>query len=258
MDSFAPNPSTPALLVFTLGERRESHRRRLLPRRWSALEERLHRTCLEAALEAGRDAGCRLRVSSPMDCELPPDAVHRPQQGRTFGDRLRGALAETFATSNGPIALVGSDIPGLSASHLQRSFQLLEDDKDQVVIGPSPDGGFYLLAAARPLDGALAEVRWCRRDTLRSLRQALARRGRRVVLLEALTDLDHRADLEHWLAACRQNLPWRNTSWHRLTAELHALLVGLCRPLAPSSKAASPDPSFARPLLRGPPQPASV
>jgi len=254
MDHLAPNSAVPALLVFTLGESHESRRRRLLPASWSALEQRLHRACLETALDAGRAAGCRLQVSSPVDCGLPTDVAHRPQQGRSFGTRLRHALGEAFAATQGPVALVGSDVPGLSAGHLRRSFELLEKNPEQVVIGPSPDGGFYLLASAKPLDEALAEVRWCCRDTLHSLRRALERRGRPVVLLPVLGDLDHRIDLEQWLAAHHRD----KGPWHRLVTMLSTLLLLLCRPLEDLPTARPLAPSFARPQERGPPLPATT
>jgi hypothetical protein len=241
--------AVPELVVFTLGERRESRRRRLLPMRWHSLEERLHRACLESALAAGREAGCRLRVCSPEDFHPPAGVEHRPQAEGGFGERLRLALAQAFDAAQGPVAVVGSDVPGLTARPLRRAFRLLAEDSDRVVIGPSPDGGFYLLASARPLDGALGEVRWCCGQTLESLRLALARRGREVVLLEPLQDLDHRPALELWLAA---GGPPRLADLLRV---LHGVLAALRRPLPnrPTFPVAGPRLDFRAP--RGPPLP---
>jgi uncharacterized protein len=229
-----PAPASPTLLVFTLGDERESRRRRLLPAAQGELERRLHRACLDAALDAGRAAGCRLAVSSPSQVAVPADVRRHRQRGGSFGLRLRNAFGGALAAGGGAVVLVGTDVPGLAAEHVRRALAALAGDPEQVVLGPSPDGGFYLLAAARPIDGALAAARWCCRRTLRSLARALRRQGRRVVLLPPLLDLDRRADLERWLAAsARRGRGAGETAlaalWRRLVDQLVELLAEIRR-----------------------------
>ncbi|MEE8524327.1 MAG: DUF2064 domain-containing protein [Thermoanaerobaculia bacterium] len=249
-----PAASPPTLLVFTLGDERESRRRQLLPAAHGAIERRLHRACLDAALAAGRDAGCRLAVSSPSEVEVPADVRRHRQRGRSFGRRLRNAFADTLTRGGGPVVLVGTDVPGLEPEHVRRAVTALEEDPERVVLGPSPDGGFYLLAAARPLDDALAAARWCCQRTLRSLTRALRRQGRRVVLLPALEDLDRRADLERWLASSS------SSRWSRLAAAWRSLIERLVEILAEIRRSVIFAPELClRPLaarippLRGPP-----
>lgn len=213
---------SPTLLVFTLGSACEARRRHLLPAGLRTMEERLHRICLDTTLEAGRAVGCRLEVSGPCGLDLPADVTLRKQTGRDFGVRLARAVAETWALRSGPMVLVGSDVPDLGAKHVRQALDLIEDDADRVVIGPSPDGGFYLLASARPLDSALASVAWRSRATLDSLRRALRREGREVVLLEPLADLDRPADLERWLAERRSAPP---KALHEIRTLLSALFT---------------------------------
>jgi glycosyltransferase A (GT-A) superfamily protein (DUF2064 family) len=203
-----PEPQqTPTLLVFTLGPDAESRRHRLLPERWRGAEVRFRRSCLDRVMEAGHRAGFRVEVSSPRSPEAlgvaPGTAVdHRPQRGGSFGGRLDRALAECLEQHGGPVVVVGTDVPGLAARHLEQALARLGDDPDRVVVGPSPDGGFYLLAARRPIDGLGSAVHWCCGRTLETLLEALTGAGRPVVLLEPLTDLDRPADLERWLAGC--------------------------------------------------------
>lgn len=234
-------PQQPTLLIFTLGPHRESGRRRLLPGRWRTLEDSLHRRGLEAALAAGRACGCRIEVAAPRRLDLPEDVLQAPQRGRGFAARLRSAVAAARSRSTGPLLVVGTDCPDLSAAHLADALERLRRDPGGVVLGPARDGGFYLLAADGPLDDELAEVRWCRSDTLATLLAALRRRGRRADLLEPLRDLDRTADLELWLArggpAAR---PWRE-----LRRRLLALFARLRRPL-PLSGPARPLPARVR------------
>lgn len=151
------------------------------------------------------------------------------QVGRTFGERLRHALsAARGASGDAPVLVVGSDVPELGPEHLRRALELLDEDADRVVIGPSPDGGFYLLASRKPVEHLLPRVRWRRRDALASLLQALARAGRPVALLPALADIDRRTDLEDWLSAPGDPAG----PWFDLRGFLRSILAVLRRPEA--------------------------
>lgn len=220
----------PRLLVFTLGERQESRRRRLLPVAHRGEECRLHRACLDQALEAGRQASFDLEVASPSPLGgLAPDIIPRHQTRGTFAQRITAVLRRAFARSGRPLVLVGSDVPGLQAEHLQQTRAALASDPRRVVVGPSPDGGFYLLAATQPLGSVLDQIRWRCRGTLSSLRRALKRAGRPLTLLAPLTDLDQRSDLECWLAeqGLRRSSP--GAVWAQLTRLLLRLLAALRR-----------------------------
>ncbi|MGD2115787.1 MAG: DUF2064 domain-containing protein [Acidobacteriota bacterium] len=233
----SPRPPRATLLVFTLGPEAEVRRRQLLPTPLGDREAALHRACLEEALAAGRGAGCRLEVSSPPGSRLealPPDAAGVAQRGECFGERFAHAFDAAAARSSVPVVAVGTDTPGLREEHVTRAVALLrEGGDDRVVIGPSPDGGFYLLAANRPLGDLLTGVRWCRRTTLAHLRRLLHRAGLAVALLEPLADLDQRTDLEGWLA----RLPLARDlhgATVRLATAIARALAALRRPSTPS------------------------
>jgi uncharacterized protein DUF2064 len=215
---------TPTLLVFTLGAARESARHALLPEGLKDLELGVRRGCLEAALAAGRESGCRIEVCSPSPLALPADVLNVPQPGSDFGLRLEQAMLGAFGRGNGPLLIVGTDVPGLASRHLDQALALLGDDPDRVVLGPSPDGGFYLLASSRPIPGLATATRWCRRDTLRSLLVSLRALGRPVILLDPLEDLDRPADLERWLVRADER-------WRGLVGLLQEALCNLRRPL---------------------------
>jgi hypothetical protein len=224
--------SAPTLLVFTLGTSAESARRALLPAGHRALEREVWETCLTAALEAGRACGCALEVCSPARLPLPADVLHAPQSDGLFGARLESALDGAFSRGAGPLLVVGTDVPGFSARSIEQALAALGDDPDRVVLGPSPDGGFYLLACRRPIEGLAGATRWRRRDTLRGLARSLRAAGRPVELLAPLRDLDRPADLELWLAA--GSVP-RSAAANLclVLTRIARLLAGLRRPPAP-------------------------
>ncbi|NHZ73002.1 MAG: DUF2064 domain-containing protein [Nitrospirae bacterium] len=217
----------PLLLVFTLGPHREQLRRGLLPRRLQGAERLFHQRSLDSVLAAGRSSGCDCRVASPDPLDLPFGPKRVEQTGRSFGERLQSSIQSIEKESSGrSVIVVGTDSPELSEDHLQETLSLLANDPDRVVIGPASDGGFYLLAFNRSLDTELSRVPWCRGDTLECLLAALEHSGRPVTLLAALEDLDHRTDLERWLA--KRVLV--RSACHELHCWLRRLLSDLRRP----------------------------
>jgi hypothetical protein len=151
----------------------------------------------------------------------------------------------------GPLLIVGADVPGLDARLLRAAIEGLAQDPEAVVVGPAKDGGFYLLATARPLGSVLREVRWCGRDTRKTLLVALARAGRPVLLLPPLRDLDRPADVERWLAE-RGVHPRLVHVW---SDRLRGLLSSRRRPLAYRHRHPVSLEAFGSPLGRAPPLP---
>lgn len=222
----------PTLLVFTLGAEAEGRRRRLVPEPLRDRETALYRECLDGALAAGRACGCRLEVSAPAPLRLPPDGRYRRQATGPFGERLAAAFDAAGPRESAPVVVVGTDTPGLAACHVDRALTLLaagpsDEDGDRVVVGPSPDGGLYLLAASRPLGEVLRRVPWRRRRTLSALRHALAAAGFDVLLLDPVADLDRVGDLERWLARPGTSA---SAGLRRLALLLTRLLAALRRP----------------------------
>lgn len=204
--------------------------RRLLPPKLAGYQRQVHRACLDAAVGAGVVAGCRVEVSSPHPLNLPRGVESVPQRGRGFGGRLLAAWREA-KRPDAPLLLVGADVPGLRATHLRQALARLRGDQRRVVLGPSPDGGCYLIAARQPIDHILGQVPWCRRDTLTKLRATLIADGFEVELLEPLADLDRPSDLDRLIDSAART--W-SRGWSALLGQLRTLLAALRAPAVPS------------------------
>jgi rSAM/selenodomain-associated transferase 1 len=66
-----------------------------------------------------------------------------PQEGHDLGARMENAFLRTFAEGFASALLIGSDIPDLPSAVIQSAFESLK--KNDVVIGPAADGGYYLI-----------------------------------------------------------------------------------------------------------------
>ena len=126
------------------------------------------------------------------------DAIYIPQIGADLGKRL--ASATQWATEQGytKILLVGSDSPTLPISYISKAFTLL--DSRDIVVGPSTDGGYYLIGfsarnIAMIVPFVFEEIAWSTADvfqqTVARIRSLKATFG----LLPPWYDIDTAEDL---------------------------------------------------------------
>lgn len=67
-----------------------------------------------------------------------------PQVGNDLGERLFNVFQRFFSMGYKKVVIIGSDSPDIPLEYIEMAFQAL-DDKG-VVLGPSEDGGYYLIA----------------------------------------------------------------------------------------------------------------
>ncbi len=82
------------------------------------------------------------------------------QSGGDLGERLIAVIAEAFESGFGPVIVVGTDSPTLPPEYLSQALDHLQRHDNGVAIGPSDDGGYYLIGVSRPPDGIFDNVAW--------------------------------------------------------------------------------------------------
>jgi uncharacterized protein len=151
---------------------------------------------------AGRLAARRvLSVYPPARVRAVADQaegwVVAPQLGADFGERMQGAVNAGFAAGAAPVAMIASDSPTLPPDLLEEGWALVGTGRLDVALGPADDGGWVMIAAARPLPPACFDgVRWSVPDTLEDTRRALSAAGLRVGCTRPWYDVDTAEDLK--------------------------------------------------------------
>lgn len=187
------NSSDSAVVVFGQGERRDAGRMRGGSRAVSADAATL---LCRLALEAGSGSGADILLAGDEDlaASRPAGVSFILQRGCGFGDRFRNAVRDAFALGYRRVIIVGTDTPGLSAGICRTALARLTAGNDRtVVVGPSRDGGYYLLGLNRFVPEAFAGIPWRTRRVLAATRRALA--GFCMVTLRTLTDADDAGSL---------------------------------------------------------------
>ena len=81
-----------------------------------------------------------------------------PQAAGDLGERMRHYFASAFAAGARKVVLLGSDSPTLPTEYIQRALRML--DRRSVVLGPTTDGGYYLVGATGREPPIFADIRW--------------------------------------------------------------------------------------------------
>ncbi|HYN40202.1 MAG TPA: TIGR04283 family arsenosugar biosynthesis glycosyltransferase [Thermoanaerobaculia bacterium] len=110
-----------------------------------------------------------------------------------LGARMTRMLQRALATAPAAFA-IGTDSPGLPTEHLEAARQALESA--DAVLGPSDDGGFYLLGLRGMSDDLLEGLPWSSGETFERTRDRLIERGLSVHVLPAWFDVDRPEDLD--------------------------------------------------------------
>lgn len=178
------------VIVFARAPRPGRTKTRLVPALGEAGAARLHAAMLEDVLATVASVpGLAVELWCPAeDVAALPGA--RAQRGEDLGARMTDALAD--ALERAPRALlIGSDLPTLPAARLAEAVDAL--DAAEVVLGPSADGGFYLVGARGSAPPLGPGVRWSTRSALADTRARLGDRA--VALVGPWYDVDTPEDL---------------------------------------------------------------
>lgn len=117
----------------------------------------------------------------------------RKQVGDDLGARMKNAFQEVLETHDAAV-IVGSDCPDISVSLIDAAFTHLETH--DAVLGPSQDGGYYLLGLKNLAVDVFSDMPWSTAEVLGKTIQVLVHEGQTIYALPALNDIDNLADLD--------------------------------------------------------------
>jgi len=124
------------------------------------------------------------------------DTVFRKklQYGTDLGSRMQNAFSELFGLGYEHIMIIGSDLLDLDQNRIEHAFQQL--NHHDIVIGPSKDGGYYLLGMKVMHEQLFKNKAWSTETVLKETLNDLQNYD--VKLLEELNDIDTFEDMKNY------------------------------------------------------------
>jgi rSAM/selenodomain-associated transferase 1 len=159
------------------------------------------RDTVAAISQACGKNSCGIAVYTPIGAEaeyidiLPRGFRLVPQRGEGFGERLALAVEDLFQIGFASVCLIDSDSPSIPAKSYLDAARLLSIQGDRVVIGPSDDGGYYLIGLNKMHHRLFEKIDWSTERVLAQTRQRAAELDLEVRLLPPGYDVDDHATL---------------------------------------------------------------
>ena len=139
-----------------------------------------------------------VEAQSDLQALVGDDVIYIPQMGSDLGERL--TLATQWAAKQGytKILFVGSDSPTLPISYIFQALTLL--DSRDTVIGPSTDGGYYLIGFSAAVLSTIVphvfeEIAWSTAEVFQQTVERIHTAKATLGLLPPWYDIDTAEDL---------------------------------------------------------------
>lgn len=196
-----------ALAVMTKAPRAGHVKTRLIPpltpEEAAALNVCFLRDTTAAISTAALNGGALgIAVYTPIGAEsayagiLPAEFQLVPQRGEAFGERLVFALEDLFRLGFESVCLIDSDSPTVPQHAFSEAATILAQSDDAVVLGPSEDGGYYLIGLKKLHRGLFEDISWSTERVLEQTKERARKMNLKIHLLPAWYDVDDRETLQ--------------------------------------------------------------
>lgn len=115
-----------------------------------------------------------------------------------LGEKMKNAFEDSFKNGCNKMVLIGSDCPTLTSKILGEAFAKLDDN--DVVFGPSEDGGYYLIGMSSYKPEVLEGIDWSTERVMEQTELKAQENEIKLAKLQVLNDIDNEHDWNEYLA----------------------------------------------------------
>lgn len=179
----------------------------------------LYKVFLKDTLELARAAKCFHKILAydafgfaPRYLKtIAPDFIFYKQRGDDLGERMHNAFKFAKGMKCEKTLIIGSDSPDLPVTYLKEAFKCL--DKNDIVLGPVFDGGYYLIGLKKPCLQIFQGVKWSSRSVFKDTLKIAIVLGIKAAVLKKWHDIDKYSDLVFLKQSLKKNK--RSAPWTR-------------------------------------------
>lgn len=152
-------------------------------------------------------------ASAPYFSSIAPGVLQVEQVGATLGDRLDEVMSAVLDQGFDHVLALGSDSPDLPPAHLDAAFAALDRTETDLVLGPSDDGGYYLIGWKHRWAKVVTEVTMSTPQVFADTLEIAAGLGLTVAVAPPWYDVDTPDDLDRLRASIGDRLDSHTASF---------------------------------------------
>ncbi len=145
---------------------------------------------------------------------LPETLIWHEQYGADLGERMHYAVEFGFRQGFSPLIVIGTDSPNLPLHFFELAEKHIQTEENDIVLIPTEDGGFCLIALKKPDFELFGGVEWSSAQTFEQTVQNINQLKLRLKTLDLWYDVDFPEDLSR----LNQDL-WKNPAIAPHTAQ---------------------------------------
>lgn len=157
---------------------------------------KLYKAFLVDTLELARGIKCFDKVLAYASTRRQPEYLKTiaggflfyKQTGSDLGERMHNAFKFAGRMDSDKTVLIGSDSPNLPAKYIKEAYGRL--DKNDIVLGPSRDGGYYLIGLKEPCGMLFKGIKWSSGTVFDNTVKNAENTGKKLSILEKWYDVD--------------------------------------------------------------------
>jgi rSAM/selenodomain-associated transferase 1 len=190
------------VIIFTKSPEKGKVKTRLIPELGEDKATELYRELLTQTVELiGSVTFSDIKIYVTPDINHPfikslaskTGALLYKQEGDDLGHRMYQAISSSLDTHK-HVIVIGCDCPELQENDLHIARIKLSNDAD-IVIGPSDDGGYYLIGCNSNYPEIFNDINWGTEEVLSNTLQKAKKENLKVELLDEKWDVDTGKDL---------------------------------------------------------------
>lgn len=157
---------------------------------------KLYKAFLKDTLELARAIKCFDKVLAYESYAQEPrylktigrDFLFYRQEGKNLGEKMYHAFRFAKRNKCDKTIIIGSDSPNLPARYIKEAYHRL--DKNDIILGPAQDGGYYLVGLKKPCKGIFKVVKWGSKTVFEDTVKNARRIGKKAAILKKWYDVD--------------------------------------------------------------------
>jgi uncharacterized protein len=143
----------------------------------------------QVSLEVRYEGGNEMLIREWLGDHL----TFRSQGAGDLGAKMKRAFHDAFQAGAQRVVIIGADCPDLNSELMEVAFDALR--RNDIVIGPANDGGYYLIGSRRYFPQPFDRIHWGSEKVLEQTLRRAREAGIQTELLIPLSDIDRPEDL---------------------------------------------------------------